>query len=158
MRFERVDRQGQCNDYGGEDLPSMFGMNWLPEILDAGCGLRDPFTVSCRAFPRCRVLAVSNSRLQRKFIEDRCREMFAVFRLAYAGWQGLSYLRHRTFAYLFASENEDDWMGQYFFTAGMMPSDDPLRIVGVQGRSRMVDRPLPLWSAVIVFPSIFSAR
>jgi len=40
MKFERVDRQGQCNDYGGEDQPSMFsGMNWLPDILDAGCGL-----------------------------------------------------------------------------------------------------------------------
>lgn len=45
------------------------------EILDLGCGWGSLSLWIARHFPRCRVLAVSNSRTQAEFIRNRCAEL-----------------------------------------------------------------------------------
>lgn len=44
------------------------------DILDLGCGWGSFSLHVCRRYPRCRVMAVSNSASQRQFIERRARE------------------------------------------------------------------------------------
>jgi cyclopropane-fatty-acyl-phospholipid synthase len=44
---------------------------------------------------------------------------------------------HRMTPYAFVAENDDDWMSQFFFSGGMMPSDDlPLRF---QDKLKLLD-------------------
>lgn len=137
------------------------------DVLDLGCGWGSFTLWAAERFPNTRITSVSNSAVQRAYIEQRAKELglsnltvitadmnhlelddrfdrivsiemfehMSNYRSLFnkiSNWikpDGKMFVHvfsHRDLAYQFEVKSDNDWMSQFFFTGGMMPSQNLL--------------------------------
>lgn len=166
---EGVNTLEQAEEAALAETAARAGLADNQQILELGCGWGSLSLWMAAHFPNARILAVSNSRSQREFIEAQALarglhnlevqtrdfndfgeggvhdgrfdrvvsvEMFEHLRnwprafARVARWlrdDGRFFMHvfaHRATPYAFEVRGASDWMGRYFFSGGMMPSDD----------------------------------
>lgn len=163
--FEQGDDLGKAEERMLEKTVATARIHDGEKILELGCGWGSLTLYMARQFPNSQIVAVSNSKTQKEFIDKKAEklglkniriitadmnkfdidekfdrvvsvEMFEHMRnhqlllQKVSSWlnpKGTLFVHifvHKDTPYLFEVKDDSDWMSKYFFSGGMMPSDD----------------------------------
>lgn len=163
--FEHGDDLGKAEERMLEKTVATARIHDGEKILELGCGWGSLTLYMARQFPNSQIVAVSNSKTQKEFIDKKAEklglkniriitadmnkfdidekfdrvvsvEMFEHMRnhqlllQKVSSWlnpKGTLFVHifvHKDTPYLFEVKDDSDWMSKYFFSGGMMPSDD----------------------------------